>query len=153
MGVQRMAQTATNHVVTVWIMKLVITWTEAVRTAAQRDGKMMSAKRVSIYWFNLYELLFKNIILTLSSRIKYGMKKKPWWNYITLFCTFICQSSFLYAECDLGYFGLMCKDECSPHCWDPLSCNHVTGSCDGGCKDGWIGSRCRDGADHYWLTV
>lgn len=44
-----MAQTATNHVVTVWIMKLVITWTEAVQTAAQRDGKMMSAKKVSIY--------------------------------------------------------------------------------------------------------
>lgn len=70
-----MAQNATNYVVTVWIMKRVITWTEAVQTAAQRDGKMMSAKRVSIYWFNLYELLFKNVILTPSSSIKNGKKK------------------------------------------------------------------------------
>lgn len=58
-------------------------------------------------------------------------------------------SSFLYSECDSGFFGLMCKDECSLYCLDPLSCDHVTGSCDGGCKDGWIGSRCRDGEYHY----
>ena len=49
------------------------------------------------------------------------------------------------TECDAGHFGLMCKDECSPNCEGSFSCDHVTGSCDRGCKDGWIGSRCKDG--------
>lgn len=70
-----MVQNATNYVVIVWITKLVITWTEDVQTAAQRDGKMMSAKRVSIYWFIIFELHLKNIIITNSFRIKNGIKK------------------------------------------------------------------------------
>ena len=55
------------------------------------------------------------------------------------------------TECDAGHFGLMCKDECSPNCEDSLSCDHVTGSCDGGCKDGWTGLRCENGM--YSLQV
>lgn len=79
-----MVQNATNYVVIVWIMKLVITWTEAVQTAAQQDGKMMSAKRVSIYWFIIFELHLKNIIVNTSFRIKKnGLNKKCYrtWRY------------------------------------------------------------------------
>ena len=39
---------------------------------------------------------------------------------------------------------MMCKDTCSQHCQDPRSCDHITGTCVGGCRDGWIGSKCTE---------
>lgn len=39
----------------------------------------------------------------------------------------------------------MCKDRCSPNCRNPLTCDHVTGRCEDGCTDGWIGEKCTEG--------
>ena len=47
-------------------------------------------------------------------------------------------------ECNPGSFGAMCKDVCSQHCQDSRSCDHITGTCVGGCQDGWIGSKCTE---------
>lgn len=91
-----------------------------------------------------FELYFKNNFSNPFLRQKNWNGKKLLQN-LALFCTFMYLSNFLCSECDPGNFGLMCKDECSFHCLDPLSCDHVTGSCDGGCEDGWIGSRCTEG--------
>ena len=38
-----------------------------------------------------------------------------------------------------------CKQQCSGHCRDSVSCNHVTGHCDGGCAAGWHDSFCKKG--------
>lgn len=60
---------------------------------------------------------------------------------------------FVFSECDRGYFGLICKNQCSPNCLDPLSCDHVTGTCAEGCKDGWVDSKCVDGATYRKLKI
>lgn len=54
-------------------------------------------------------------------------------------------------ECEEGFFGLMCKDECSPHCVNQQSCDHEGGACEGGCTDGWVGERCTEGKMHCLL--
>lgn len=40
-------------------------------------------------------------------------------------------------ECDSGWYGLNCEQKCSAYCNDTGACDHVTGSCKGGCKSGW----------------
>lgn len=32
--------------------------------------------------------------------------------------------------------------ECVGHCKDNQPCNHINGTCDNGCLDGWIGVNC-----------
>nr|XP_022305546.1 multiple epidermal growth factor-like domains protein 6 isoform X2 [Crassostrea virginica] len=57
------------------------------------------------------------------------------------------------TECPHGWYGVDCKQQCSGHCRDNVSCNHVTGHCDGGCAAGWHVSFCKkecdDGAYGY----
>nr|XP_022305554.1 multiple epidermal growth factor-like domains protein 10 isoform X2 [Crassostrea virginica] len=57
------------------------------------------------------------------------------------------------TECPHGWYGVDCKQQCSGHCRDSISCNHVTGQCDGGCAAGWHDSFCKkecdDGAYGY----
>lgn len=54
---------------------------------------------------------------------------------------------FLYftAECPNGQYGLGCKKRCTGYCKHNTSCNHVTGLCDLGCADGYIGTLCNKG--------
>ncbi|XP_062617055.1 multiple epidermal growth factor-like domains protein 10, partial [Saccostrea cucullata] len=45
--------------------------------------------------------------------------------------------------CEIGYFGLNCKSPCSiTNCKDSTSCDHVTGGCQIGCVEGWVGTTC-----------
>ncbi|XP_076114506.1 uncharacterized protein LOC143082356 [Mytilus galloprovincialis] len=44
-------------------------------------------------------------------------------------------------ECNNGSFGKDCLEQCSANCWN-TKCNHVTGKCVGGCKDGWQAFNC-----------
>lgn len=45
-------------------------------------------------------------------------------------------------ECGEGWFGVNCSEQCTGHCRNRTSCNHVTGQCDEGCGTGWKGSMC-----------
>uniref|UniRef100_A0A8W8NS81 EGF-like domain-containing protein n=1 Tax=Magallana gigas TaxID=29159 RepID=A0A8W8NS81_MAGGI len=45
-------------------------------------------------------------------------------------------------ECIEGMYGLKCIQQCPGHCRDNVTCNHVTGHCDGGCDKGWTGALC-----------
>ncbi|XP_062571491.1 uncharacterized protein LOC134233533 [Saccostrea cucullata] len=45
-------------------------------------------------------------------------------------------------ECPIGHFGYNCEESCNINCRVRGRCNRVTGLCQGGCKDGWEGSRC-----------
>lgn len=49
-------------------------------------------------------------------------------------------SNFCYAECLPGTFGTNCSANCKGYCRDP--CNHISGMCDSGCQDGWLGPHC-----------
>eukprot|EP00105_Crassostrea_gigas_P038150 XP_019922298.1 PREDICTED: protein draper [Crassostrea gigas] len=50
-------------------------------------------------------------------------------------------------ECIEGRYGSKCLQQCSGHCRDSVTCNHVTGQCDGGCDIGWTGALCDKGCD------
>lgn len=56
-------------------------------------------------------------------------------------CTFI----FFGTACIEGRYGLNCSLQCVGHCRDGITCNHVTGLCDGGCDKGWRGNMCENG--------
>lgn len=56
----------------------------------------------------------------------------------------------LNVECTAGYFGLECKSKCVGHCKDNKQCNHINGTCDDGCKDGYTGSDCTEGC---WIFL
>uniref|UniRef100_A0A8W8P3C9 protein-tyrosine-phosphatase n=1 Tax=Magallana gigas TaxID=29159 RepID=A0A8W8P3C9_MAGGI len=52
-------------------------------------------------------------------------------------------------ECQLGYYACLpgsygsdCLISCSNNCIDNRSCHSVTGFCNGGCQEGWMGSLC-----------
>ncbi|XP_041349670.1 multiple epidermal growth factor-like domains protein 10 [Gigantopelta aegis] len=53
-----------------------------------------------------------------------------------------------HTECD-GKYGSGCSYSCSERkCRDPSApCDHVTGSCNGGCLDGWQGDTCTTKTD------
>lgn len=44
--------------------------------------------------------------------------------------------------CSSGYYGLRCITQCTGHCKDNEPCNHINGTCNSGCLDGWIGVNC-----------
>ncbi|XP_062610173.1 uncharacterized protein LOC134271954 [Saccostrea cucullata] len=46
-------------------------------------------------------------------------------------------------ECAWGWYGAGCKRQCMGHCRGNITCNHVTGNCDGGCLAGWTGKECK----------
>ncbi|XP_061185164.1 platelet endothelial aggregation receptor 1-like [Saccostrea echinata] len=45
-------------------------------------------------------------------------------------------------ECPSESYGLECKYQCSSHCLNGVTCNHVTGQCENGCAAGWTGTQC-----------
>ena len=75
-------------------------------------------------------IIFTGKILTTSS------------NYIKRIINFIQPH---YAECPSGFYGLGCTTACPGHCKNDESCNHINGTCDRGCKDGWTGVTCAEG--------
>lgn len=46
-----------------------------------------------------------------------------------------------FTACALGRYGQNCSEGCSANCLNP-QCNHETGECIDGCKDGWQGFNC-----------
>lgn len=46
------------------------------------------------------------------------------------------------AECKFGYYGKDCMGGCSVNCYYTNACDRFTGRCNGGCKTGWMGSKC-----------
>lgn len=55
-------------------------------------------------------------------------------------CTFLC-SKCSFTECNNGSYGNNCLEKCSANCLN-TPCNHSTGECTDGCKDGWQGFNC-----------
>lgn len=53
-----------------------------------------------------------------------------------LYCMLVCTD---------GWYGVNCNQQCSGHCRDDTTCNHVTGQCEKGCDKGWSGSLCDKG--------
>lgn len=59
----------------------------------------------------------------------------------------MCSYLLLFLiECNPGWFDINCSRQCSGHCKDGSTCNHVTGQCDTGCDAGWTGSLCEKGS-------
>ena len=56
--------------------------------------------------------------------------------------------TFLSTECVDGFYGDGCKKTCG-HCTDMTQCHHVTGTCLGGCKQGYKGDNCMQGTDKF----
>lgn len=52
---------------------------------------------------------------------------------------------FFSVECLSGKFGPNCRERCSGHCINNVTCNHISGVCPGGCEDGYIGALCNIG--------
>lgn len=50
-----------------------------------------------------------------------------------------------YIECETGKYGINCQQKCSAFCYMSGICHHITGSCNGGCKNGWTGEQCLEG--------
>lgn len=55
-----------------------------------------------------------------------------------------CTSIFFSVECKSGYFGMGCKDVCSSHFFNNEPCDHVSGMCPYGCRDGYEGTYCQN---------
>lgn len=51
----------------------------------------------------------------------------------------------LCIGCPSRYFGLDCRQLCSGNCKSDEPCDHVSGACTNGCKDGYVGARCANG--------
>lgn len=62
----------------------------------------------------------------------------------------------MLIECNSGWFGINCSQQCVGHCKDDTTCNHVTGQCDRGCDAGWTRSLCEQGGQIiviYYTTI
>lgn len=46
------------------------------------------------------------------------------------------------SECQLGYYGENCGNQCSENCNVTSRCDRFTGNCNRGCKLGWTGNTC-----------
>lgn len=49
----------------------------------------------------------------------------------------------IYSVCPGGKYGHECTGECG-FCQDGKPCDHVSGICTNGCKDGWSGDKCKN---------
>nr|XP_022303638.1 receptor-type tyrosine-protein phosphatase alpha-like isoform X2 [Crassostrea virginica] len=54
-------------------------------------------------------------------------------------------------ECDYGSYGVDCKQNCPGQCKNNVTCDHLTGLCDGGCAAGWNGSYCNTTCAVGWF--
>lgn len=70
--------------------------------------------------------------------------------YNTCISLFLWFYQILHVECTAGYYGLECNSTCVGHCKDNKQCNHINGTCDDGCKDGYTGSNCTEG---FWIFL
>lgn len=66
-------------------------------------------------------------------------------NFPLKYPTFVSCLCYMYLECEFGYYGFRCLQECSMFCKRSRDCHHVTGSCNGGCRSGWQGYDCFEG--------
>lgn len=57
-------------------------------------------------------------------------------------CEFGWTGDTCKQECPDGRYGLGCNERCTGYCKHNQSCNHVTGLCDLGCANGYIGAQC-----------
>lgn len=46
--------------------------------------------------------------------------------------------------CLSGYYGTDCSERCSSRCINDGACDHVSGVCSDGCKDGYTGKYCNN---------
>ena len=51
----------------------------------------------------------------------------------------------MLTECPSWSFGMNCLQRCDTYCSGDASCNHITGICNKGCKQGWNGPLCDKG--------
>ena len=56
-----------------------------------------------------------------------------------MYCCYI-KYFFTVTECVAGFYGTSCSSQCGQCLNDP--CNHVDGSCTGGCEAGYTGDKC-----------
>jgi hypothetical protein len=45
------------------------------------------------------------------------------------------------SACAVGKYGPGCKNTCNENC---KGCHYITGYCEKGCNDGWIGKKCEN---------
>lgn len=55
-------------------------------------------------------------------------------------------------ECNTGYFGHNCNNSCG-HCVNDRVCDHVDGTCDGGCKPGYQEPICDKGNNSKHMLI
>lgn len=60
---------------------------------------------------------------------------------------------FISSECIEGRYGSKCLQQCPGHCRDNVTCNQVTGQCDGGCDTGWTGALCDKGSFFFFISI
>lgn len=57
--------------------------------------------------------------------------------------TFVTYQMHLFWKgCPPGQFGIGCREGCSGHCINNEPCDHISGVCSTGCRDGFVGSYC-----------
>lgn len=102
------------------VQKVDVTLPMGLVSVAQLDGQETPVTKVKIIQsvVNL-EIIFDLCMLTLL---------------------FFNVSNLCYVECPPGSFGTNCSGKCKRFCRDP--CNHISGICDNGCQDGWLGPHC-----------
>jgi hypothetical protein len=49
----------------------------------------------------------------------------------------------LFLDCNNGYYGDKCANQCNTHCKEgDTICRHTDGVCLNGCQAGWNGTKC-----------
>lgn len=69
--------------------------------------------------------------------------------YIFFFPIKVYHFVLCITACRGGRYGIKCSYQCSGHCKDGATCNHVTGYCDKGCDAGWKGNFCNEGEIYF----
>lgn len=107
----------------------------------------------SRYFFLFFQW---NKIACVSYLIQYVIKKLSTFEeklWLSIFDEHMCTFIFFWTACIEGRYGLNCSRQCVGHCRDGMSCNHVTGLCDGGCTKGWRGDMCENGNTFFNIKV